>query len=401
MKNILSLLVFIIYFPALSQDTERSKLVEIPYNHITPYKTPAYFNFRECRQSYFKINLTSFDINVDKKFLKKYQPVAYIKVTIGNKKMVKIIGNESIEFVNEGKDVFIRSVKNSPIVGFLPYTGEDVKISVSLYAYKTNDKIQDAIELVKDITSLFPNQLSPYFDATDKIYSKLENLISKSNFLISYEHTFNAFQDQYLPNTFKEGFYVILNENAAASGTDFHINNFDISYNGNSINSSNLDYMILNFEHAIKIPDYQKLPFYEKYNEALNYAINRNATQAVELYKNNVLVRILASDNLTNYNKKALHRYLYANLMSEISSYNSDFRIEDVPDIDCLQKTHIAYSKVEKVEDNRSQAEKDREANKEKLEKLLKDIELDQKIDYLIDHGYKQPSEIIYEENLM
>lgn len=401
MKNIIYFLGLFLWYPLFSQSTSKSKMIEIPFHNISPYidkVAPTYFNSTECRQSYFKINLTSFDIAVDRKYLKKYQPIAYIKVTIGdNKKVIKIVGNESIKIINEGKNTFIRSIKNTSIVGFLPYTGEDITVSVSLYAYKTEDKIQDAIELAQEITSLFPNELSLFLNLTNKIYSNVEKIISNSDYLISYQHTFNAFRDEAHPNSFKEGYYVILNSNSPATGYDFSIRNLDILYENEPIDNSGLNYIILNFEHSINIPDYQKFSFYITYKEALNYARKGNEKIAMELYKN-VLDKIYASDNLTDYNKMTLHRYLYGNLIPDLLKINPDFDIGNTPTIDCLERSvygeMLVGELIEKYDENRKEIKRD------KFYHLKKEIQIDEKINFLIEKGFKQPNDIIKEAEL-
>lgn len=402
MKTTLSFFAVLLFYVSIfSQQTEKTVMQEIPFSNIIPQKkTQSYFNFNECRQSYFKINLTSFDIETDKKFLTKYSPLAYIQVEMGSKKFIKIVGDESIQFYKENNKVSIRSIRNSPIIGYLPYTGEDVTITVSLYAYKTEDKIDDAIKIIKDITGLFPTQISPYLDITNKIYTNLNKLLSKSNNLISYQHTFNAYQDQILPNTFKEGYYIISKESNPLNPQNLKIYNLSILYNEKPITESKFDYIILNFDHTIKIPDYSKYQFYDKFKEALGYANTNKNTTAVELFYSDVLSKINANENITNYNKKLLHRYLYYQLMTVISKNDPDFVVNSTPDIDCFIGDEVAYMILDEDE-NRSEKQKRRDKNMQELHELKKKVLYDEEINSLLEKASVDPNTVIRQEDLL
>jgi hypothetical protein len=216
MKKTFTLTLLIILSINTYAQLAKSTIKYIPVKNISGWESKKnfiYFNSDLCEQSYYSIKLTGFDISIknEKKLWNKYSPFLYIKIEVGTKEYIKIVETANISKTTWDNNSVARSVNNLGLIGPFPYLGEDVKVTVNLYAYKVKDNLETAINSISNFTGLFPNQLNTFIEVSKKVKQSLDQIIPKCRNIISYSSTWNPKQidGTESPNLFKEGYFII------------------------------------------------------------------------------------------------------------------------------------------------------------------------------------------------
>jgi hypothetical protein len=255
----------------------KSTIKYIPVKNISGWESKKdfiYFNSDLCEQSYYSIKLTGFDISIknEKKLWNKYSPFLYIKIEVGNKEYIKIVETANISKTTWDNNSVARSVNNLGLIGPFPYLGEDVKVTVNLYAYKVKDNLETAINSISNFTGLFPNQLNTFVEVSKKVKQSLDLIIPKCRNIISYSSTWNPKQidGTESPNLFKEGYFVIhpidqnINESKVYVNDLSQIKYKDANNTETYLFEKHIDHIVVKFEHYTDRRDFQTFPFFQE-----------------------------------------------------------------------------------------------------------------------------------------
>ncbi|MEW7279196.1 hypothetical protein ABW636_11440 [Aquimarina sp. 2201CG1-2-11] len=332
----------------------KSTIKYIPVKNISGWeskKNCIYFNSDLCEQSYYSIKLTGFDISIknEKKLWNKYSPFLYIKIEIGTKEYIKIIETANISKTTWDNNSVARSVNNLGLIGPFPYLGEDVKITVNLYAYKVKDNLETAINSISNFTGLFPNELNTFVEVSKKVKQSLDQIIPKCRNIISYSSTWNPKQidGTESPNLFKEGYFIVHPIDQNLNESKVYVNNLSqIKYKStNNIETylfeKHIDHLVVKFEHYTDRRDFQTFSFFKKYNSARISAIN-NKKADMEKSFSEAMAALYVNDNFTFHNKMTLHNKLYKTLLVQINNHNS-YVGKKTPITACTNVNNIDY----------------------------------------------------------
>jgi len=356
---------------SFGQLDDRTSIGEIPISNIAGWeskKGPLAFNYTECEQSYISLNLTAFDLGTgqDKDLWAKYNPFLYIKVKYGDMELIKVIKADKVKKVDPETNSRARSVYNLPLFGPFPYSGESVQVIVQLYAYKVEDKLESAINILDNFSGLFPTQLNQIVKVSNVVSSSLNQIIPNCKRVVSIDYTWNpkidgtAFDN---PSILKEGYFIF---HPSTQNLDYSKLKIDkqsqvkSTEGGNEdyLYKKNIDFVVLSFTNFVTRPDFQKLDYYSKYQECLVSAVKGESVKMDEQYKE--LVGILyANSGLTNWDKLYQHTYLYGNILKQIKNVKTDYKELPTPILDCIQagtiKEKLAYLEIRKQLIERSQ----------------------------------------------
>jgi hypothetical protein len=313
----------------------KSTIKYIPVKNISGWESKKdfiYFNSDLCEQSYYSIKLTGFDISIknEKKLWNKYSPFLYIKIEVGNKEYIKIVETANISKTTWDNNSVARSVNNLGLIGPFPYLGEDVKVTVNLYAYKVKDNLETAINSISNFTGLFPNQLNTFVEVSKKVKQSLDLIIPKCRNIISYSSTWNPKQidGTESPNLFKEGYFVIhpidqnINESKVYVNDLSQIKYKDANNTETYLFEKHIDHIVVKFEHYTDRRDFQTFPFFKKYNSARISAISNKKADMEKSFAE-AMTSLYVNDNFTFHNKMTLHNKLYKTLLVQINNYAS------------------------------------------------------------------------------
>lgn len=311
----------------------KSTIKYIPVKNISGWESKKnfiYFNSDLCEQSYYSIKLTGFDISIknEKKLWNEYSPFLYIKIEVGTKEYIKIVETANISKTTWDNNSVARSVNNLGLIGPFPYLGEDIKVTVNLYAYKVKDNLETALNSISNFTGLFPNQLNTFVEVSKKVKQSLDLIIPRCRNIISYSSTWNPKQIDGTdsPNLFKEGYFIIhpidqsLNENKVFVNNLSQIKYKDTNNPETYLFEKHLDHIVVKFEHYTDRRDFQTFSFFEKYNSARISAIN-NKKGDMEKSFSEAMAELYVNENFTFHNKTTLHNKLYKTLLVQINNH--------------------------------------------------------------------------------
>ncbi|RSC92592.1 hypothetical protein [Tenacibaculum singaporense] len=353
-KKIIFYLLIILSVNSYTQ-LARSTIKYIPIKNISGWESKKdfiYFNSDLCEQSYYSIKLTGFDISIknEKKLWKKYSPFLYIKIEVGTKEYIKIVETANISKSTWDNNSVARSVNNLGLIGPFPYLGEDVKITVNLYAYKVKDNLETAINSISNFTGLFPNQLNTFIEVSKKVKQSLDQIIPKCRNIISYSSTWNPKQidGTESPNLFKEGYFIIHPIDQNLNVSKVYVNNLSqIKYKKASnvetyLFEKHIDHIVVKFEHYTDRRDFQTFSFFKKYNSARVSAINSQKADMEKSFKE-AMAALYVNDNFTFHNKMTLHNKLYKTLLVQIRNSQGSYVGKKTPITACTNINNLDY----------------------------------------------------------
>ena len=356
-KIVLILLVFFAYCTVYG--AQRSVIGEIPINNIFGWVgkvKSVYFNPNECEQSYFKIKLTGFDIgaNQDKRFWNKYDPFLFIEVDVGAEEPLrKVLSPDEIAKITVDSKPRARSINNQNLFGPFPYRGEDITVTVNLYAYKTKSGLKSALQIANNFSGLFPNQLNTFTKVSGVLEKSMDIILPSCKKLVSYKTTWNPRESRSIvePNQFKEGYFIIhpLETKSEIDYSKIFIDKLSqIIHKENNIDEhlykKNIDYVVIEFEHFITRKDKGTFPFYKKYEEAYKKALNprafgigdiKKAIEESEKIFQKAMDLLYSDDNFTFHDKILIHIDLYKKLLVQFENRMSNYIRKVTPKSSC------------------------------------------------------------------
>lgn len=335
MKIIYTLCVVVFLYTNSFAQLAKSTIKYIPVGNISGWeskKSSTFFNSDLCEQSYYSVKLTGFDISIknEKKLWNNYSPFLYIKIEVGTKEYIKIVETANIDKKTWNNNSAVRSINNLGLIGPFPYLGEDIKVTVNLYAYKVKDNLETAINSISNFTGLFPNQLNTFVEVSKKVKQSLDQIIPKCRNIVSYGATWNPKQIEGSegPNLFKEGYFIIHPINQKLDEKKVYVNNLsqikyrDADNTDSYLFEKHIDHIVLKFEHYTDRRDFQTFPFFEKYNSARRFAISNNKEDMEKSFAES-MSKLYVNENFTFHNKMTLHNKLYKTLLVQINAHES------------------------------------------------------------------------------
>mgnify|MGYP005817623503 CR=1 FL=1 len=429
MKKTILIAVLILFRTITWGQDDRSTLGYIPMSNIYGSENKvngAFFNYKQFEQSYISIKLTGFDIGVeqDKIGWKEYDPFLYIKIEFGDKELIKVLRPEDIKKTDVGTSSRARSINNLHLLGPFPYEGEEVRVTVQLYAFKVKDNLGNAIGILDNMSSLFPTQIQEFVKISKVVGNSLNQLIPNSKRLVSLDKTWNPKEDfsnfEY-PSTLKEGFFII---HPSATDVDYnliHINDVsEIKYRNadkteSFLYSKNINFVVVEFQHFITRPDIQSLPLYKIYRQSLYSAVRGDASTMDAKFEE-VLNTLYSSEMFTDYDKMYNHNYLYNNLVVQVKNYDANYRETPTPLLQNAQvkgfKEKLSLMKLRQLLVEMGKIQPGESLNKRQLKKVIKSLTSDQqdyiyqridpelKTDLEIDEDSNKKVEEFYEETI-
>lgn len=387
-----------------SQGEDRSTIGYIPYKNIFGHgqkEKGVYFNYQSCEQSYIGINLTGFDIGADKDkdFWKSYEPFLYVKIDYGTQVLIKVLKPESVKKREIETDSRARSVYNQSLFGPFPYNGKDVTITVQLYAYKVDDKLANAINVLDDISSLFPGQLNQIVEVSKVVSKSLDKILPNAERLVSIEMTWNAKrlnQNFESPAQLREGFFIvhpikqIIDYNKIKISESSQIK-YDENGKLNELFDKNFNYVVLEFEHYVSRPDIQTMSFYKEFAQCNQKAIGGDFPTMESIFLT-VLNGLYSSEEFTDYDKMYYHNYLYNNLLVQAQNFDKNYKPKPTPILECTEvkgiKQQLAYMRMKQYLVDLGKIQPGEQLSQRKLKIIISGLTLEQKqevFDFLTD----------------
>jgi hypothetical protein len=399
MKNLQTIITTAIFLICatymFSQGEDRTTIGYIPYKNIYGHEKKekgVFFNYQSCEQSYIGINLTGFDIGAkrDKVFWKEYEPFLFVKIDYGTQVLIKVLKPESVEKREIETDCRARSIYNQSLFGPFPYNGKDVTITIQLYAFKVNDKLSNAINVLDDMTSLFPGQLNQIVEVSKVVSKSLDRILPNAERLVSIEKTWNAkklSQEFEPPSQLREGFFIV---HPIKQKIDYkHIKITDLSQlkyeeNGNvsELFEKNFDYAVLEFEHYVSRPDIQTMPFYTEFAQCNQKAIGGDFNTMESMFLT-VLNGLYSSEEFTDYDKMYYHNYLYNLLLVQAQNVDQNYKPRPTPILECTEvngiKQQLAYMKMKQYLVDLGKIQPGESLSQRKLKSIITGLTLEQK----------------------
>ena len=150
MKNIKTFLLFTFVF--INTLSAQDILLPIPYANIEGISneySPKFLNgdIETPPVDYYRINIVRFELGREKRWWKKYSPVLNVTITDGNLTFNKIINTIDKSSSTNGRVIKSKTIINKNVANWIPYKGNDLVLSVSLYPIQSKDNIKKLLIL--------------------------------------------------------------------------------------------------------------------------------------------------------------------------------------------------------------------------------------------------------------
>lgn len=393
MKHSFTLFLVLFYYLGFAQ--MQPNTIFIPLHELNKsIKIPVNYNFDGCIQSYFKVSLQNIGIKNEKNFYKKYHPVVHVELTIGTRKIVKVLGG-----VKGGTNEDMVYFNNEIISDFEPYRNENVTIWIKLYAIKKGDKIKETIDLISTVCELYPNDILKFGGSVNTIYDKVDKLLSGNELRINYKKTFNSndiSSHSLNLNTLMPGLFILTDNDVYLNNGDVVINDNQIKLNDKLITQNNMNFAVVNFEKAIMVNRTDKIYFSMFKELEFDYDNDNSAFVFNSLFRN-IFPLINKDTSLTEYEKENIKQTFLKDLNAKCKNfYNDKCQTRDINLAICLKEPErFAYGNIEDMDEDSSERIK-KQIKKEENEREELSNNLKMYATYLIDNYIIDESSIQY-----
>lgn len=315
----------------------KTKYNRIPIANVKFYDHSLYgtnfsdFNSDECKQSYLKISLTDFDLaqKYDKTFrANTFNPLLRIKVRY-NDTISEFILNPLIDTLD---NLYTRTVKNKTLIGYVPYHGGEIEVSMSYKMIKADEQLNNILKAIRAPLNFIPvDQL--IYGAAYEFLNHVDSISADQRNIFS----FNITLDEDKRRNLKEGFYLAHENRIDLSASDVLIDKDYDTYKMTKKDTIPLNkitsYAVFEFEEIIEkeiefIKDKSIKTQYRKMEKSLN-RISVNVDSMTKIAVNDYLNfndKLIDSDEITRYDKHVISQLAFTDLLKEIGRNTEDYK---------------------------------------------------------------------------
>jgi hypothetical protein len=286
MKNIKTFLI--LTFAFISTINAQDALLPIPYLNIdgkSDNYSPKFMNgdIESPPVDYYRINIVKFELGREKRWWKKYAPVLNVTITDGNLTFNKIINSINKSSNTNGRVIKSKTIINKNVANWIPYKGNDLVLSISLYPIQSKDNIKETINSLVTVGNAIGannenliNSINIVSSIATSINNQLNELIIKSgtkdeiNYEVALEHQLTSDNENL---KLREGFFLLSAGESQLKPSEVKIDNFgNVTVNGKL--NSDYSYIIIKISKTTNPKGIQKYDFYVNLLEADNALSN-------------------------------------------------------------------------------------------------------------------------------
>ncbi len=276
MKNIKTFLI--LTFAFINTINAQDVLLPIPYSNIEGIPnnySPKFMNgdIESPPVDYYRINIVRFELGRKKRWWKKYAPVLNVTITDGNLTFNKIINSIDKSSNTDGRVIKSKTIINKNVANWIPYKGNDLVLSISLYPIQSKDNIKETINSLVTVGNAIGannenliNSINIVSSIATSINNQLNELIIKSgtkdeiNYEVALEHQLTSDNENL---KLREGFFLLSSGDSQLKPSEVNIDNFgNVTVNGKL--NSEYSYIIIKISKTINVKGIQNYDFYKK-----------------------------------------------------------------------------------------------------------------------------------------
>jgi hypothetical protein len=257
-------------------------------------------------QHYFMVQINEMYLSEDRQWFRKIMPLVYTSTEFKYRGMDEpletpfVVGPALLgaQIKDKARDMVFR---DTTVAGWHPYRGGRVALTVLLCKTTTENLLLHALGVIEKVSGLFGTNVSAFltgFVNVSKIVSdSLDGLLNSKDIegLACLRREFESTSS----SGFYPGYYLLFDKTLDEKEKDRFFVKGNRLYYGDSLNTSkpyrDNDYVLINIDQTESRGDYQNLPFYKIYDQAIEMAAKRPMDDDRKEAINNLLLGMTAT----------------------------------------------------------------------------------------------------------
>ena len=286
-----------------------------------------------AEESYFKIRLAEMYMRDRHRHGKEFIPLTVaLSSFIYDGSTVEVpclVGNQMLKAIDQYINGEYVELRNTPIVGPVPYAGEDVALFIGLYGVEVRDIVESLFGFLGRMVGIFDVAgLSAYLKVTEQISEGLAGLLGIDKEIdqrIAHREVFSDRMDG--RRSFEEKYIVYANCPADALTRDrLWVKDQSLMQGQDKTALAHFrayDYCLVKIERLEKRKDYTTLPFHALWKElkALIWENRQDSLKEADRIFPTLARQVALSPDLTNRHRNLMIQLYKANYEQEIASF--------------------------------------------------------------------------------